>query len=174
LDALMTFQPKMEDYLSWALLVASDFTKRDTIRSEEYADALFGLWEACKGYTGSSPDGFKHYARRCMRNRILQSYRQKRTVETGLDMTAYPVRQPTSSEEPVGCQLGLLNPSPNDSRSVRIGKKLLRLHIIKNQSYAAIARRRGRTRAWASQCAEKALAKIRSKMIEAEKASTIR
>jgi RNA polymerase sigma factor (sigma-70 family) len=154
----------VEDHLLLARSIAAGYVKKGerVEDTEQYSDALLGLWDAVKKYDGST--AFSTYAHHCMSNRIFEGHRNRKSENFEnvggdyFDTLATPTRE--SKDETSLVRL-FLSPHPEDSSLQKRNKKWLGQFFLRGWSWAQIARRNGVSRAATQQAGFEAIFNIR-------------
>lgn len=149
--------PRLEDNLGLAYRVALRFVhdRKRVVDSEEYSDALFGLYQATKGFT-QGRERFSTYATRCCNNAVIDGRRKRRDYEPLED--EHPARE---DRLPVDLVEIFLEDHPEDTQRDRENKEILKKHFINHESWEDIGTEMGVTRSAVFQRAEMAIRMIR-------------
>lgn len=170
------FQPEeksedvsVEDNIGLALKCASKFVDKDVKDSEEYSIALIGLWHAAETFDPLINATFSTYAWKCMRSRILDSYkfnsRKKRDVPLvriseleGFDVPEEEVENLMDDFPDLG---EILNFDDSEEKNQR-DKQMLKMRFLENKSWQEIGDCYDMTKAGARHCVFSLIDKIRS------------
>jgi RNA polymerase sigma factor (sigma-70 family) len=164
-NAVMSY--KVSDHLGLAFSFASKYVKphEEVVDTEQYSEALLGLWDAVLHYDGRSE--FSTFAYRCMTNKVREGFRNRNRFkhkvadvvgQDVLDAVESPPSRPTMSQEDIR---RLVKPLPGDTFYERRNKKILGQHYLNGLSWAEIARRNKITRSAARQGGLSAMELIR-------------
>ncbi|MCK9458293.1 MAG: sigma-70 family RNA polymerase sigma factor [Proteobacteria bacterium] len=162
-------KPTVEANLKLARSSALTFLKsnEDVENSEEYSDALMGLWRAVESWT---PDlaqqhecTWSSYAIRCMRNAILDGYKQRKIKyhEELVDFTEMQIVDPRSSNADLVDELFTMH--SGDTFFTTRAKQILHEHYIERKTLKEIAKQLGVSSPYIHQLLQKAKLLMREK-----------
>ena len=162
-------KPTVEANLKLARSSALSFLKssEDVENSEEYSDALLGLWKAVESWTPELAHQFKctwsSYAIRCMRNAILDGYKQRKIKyhEELVDFTEVQIVDPRSSNADLVDEL--FTTHSDDTAFTARAKQILHEHYIERKTLKEIAQQLGVSSPYIHQLLQKAKLLMREK-----------
>jgi len=163
----------VEDHIGLALKCASRYVKNsiEVRDSEEYSIALIGLWDAASTYDPHINDAFSTYAWKCMRNRILDSFkfnqRKKRNIPlvriSELDNLDFPEEQAEEKLPDLDFDK-IFSCDDSEGEKHQRDKQMLKMRFLENKSWQEIGDCFDMTRAGARHCAFNAIEKIRAEI----------
>ena len=153
--------PRLEDNIGLAYRVALRFVhdRRRVVDSEEYSDALFGLYQATQSFIRGR-ERFSTYATRCCNNAVIDGRRKRRDYEPLED--EHPARE---DRLPVDLEV-FLEDHPADTPRDRENKEILKKHFINHESWEDIGTEMGMTRSAVFQRATTAIKMIKKRYRE--------
>jgi RNA polymerase sigma factor (sigma-70 family) len=148
------------DHVGLACAVASSFVKNGPVKdSEEFAECMIALMKAVDSYEPSK-GRFSSYARRIMRNRLIDFHRKEsRSLEADL----LEVDPECERQFDFDFLYSLLEDHPDDSDNDRRNKLVLRQHWIDEVTWKELGSRLGVSQEMARQYGEAAIRLIRKR-----------
>ncbi len=168
---LETKRPLLEENLGLAYSAALEFVQPRKVAvedTEEYADALEGLWKACETWDESLGNRFSTYAHHCMRNAILDGRRNRgrRSVETitlEKDRVADAHADWLEGQDMAKLIASLFEETPDETDKQKREKYCLFKHYIENASWEELGQQFGVSRNRAFQYGQQAILFLRKK-----------
>ena len=130
-------EPELTEHLGIARKAAVPFVGANPEGSEEYSDALLGLWNAIKSFTDAK-GSFSHYALVCCRNAILDGIKVRNRSDRSELRESFDDIPHEDECIPLNLIDQFLSPLPEDTESDRVDKWILSKHYIDGESWEDI------------------------------------